>query len=160
MICIRGGSRGGPAPPYFWQSQFYFFTLHSMSEKIFLKLNMDFIVAKIRGFFGSVGGVCVCVWIEIVAATVFVQQRPNFDCYPRPFWSQKYMPDCRKSHLIFQNFSGEAPRRRSSLQRSVRGFPSLPGPPSKIPGSTPVYVLVLPQVIAVSFFTNVHSIFV
>jgi len=32
-----------------------------MSEKIFLKLNLDFIVAEIRGVFGSVGGVCVCV---------------------------------------------------------------------------------------------------
>jgi len=31
-----------------------------MSEKIFLKLGFDFIVAKIRGVFGSVG-VCVCV---------------------------------------------------------------------------------------------------
>jgi len=32
-----------------------------MSEKIFLKLNLDFIVAEIRGVFGSVKGVCVCV---------------------------------------------------------------------------------------------------
>jgi len=35
-----------------------------MSEKIFLKLNFDFIVVKIRGVFGSVGVyacVCVCV---------------------------------------------------------------------------------------------------
>jgi len=28
-----------------------------MSEKIFLKLNLDFIVAEIRGVFGSVWGV-------------------------------------------------------------------------------------------------------
>jgi len=42
------------------------------------------------------------------------------------------MPDCRKSHLIFQNFLGESPqtpRRRSRLRRSVRGFAPLPGPP-------------------------------
>jgi len=35
-----------------------------MSEKIYLKLNFDFIVAEIRGVFGSVGVyafVCVCV---------------------------------------------------------------------------------------------------
>jgi len=62
-----------------------------MSEKLFLKLNFDFIVAEIRGVFGSVGSVCVCVCLcdpiglhdksvvfyqisvgfEIVAATVF-----------------------------------------------------------------------------------------
>jgi len=68
-----------------------FFTLYTMSEKIFLKLNLDFIVAEIRGVFGRVGGVCVCVCLcdpiglhdksvvfylisvsfEIVAATVF-----------------------------------------------------------------------------------------
>jgi len=56
------GGRGARAP-YFWQSQFYFITLHAMSEKIFLKLNFDFIVAQIRGVFGSVGcimRVCVC----------------------------------------------------------------------------------------------------
>jgi len=33
-----------------------------MSEKIFLKLNCDFIVAEIRGVFGSLGVyACVCV---------------------------------------------------------------------------------------------------
>jgi len=35
--------------------------LYTMSEKIFLKLHLDFIVAEIRGVFGSVGRVCVCV---------------------------------------------------------------------------------------------------
>jgi len=51
----------GPAPhPYFWQGQVNFFTLYTMSEKIFLKLNLDFIVAEIRGVFGSVG-VYACV---------------------------------------------------------------------------------------------------
>jgi len=29
-------------------------------QKIFLKLNLDFILAEIRGVFGSVGDVCVC----------------------------------------------------------------------------------------------------
>jgi len=71
-----------------------------MSEKIFLKLNFDFIVAEIRGVFGSVGGVCVfaCVCLcdpiglhdksvvfylisvgfEIVAATVFCSAKAHF----------------------------------------------------------------------------------
>jgi len=56
-----------------------------MSERIFLKLNFDFIMAEIRGVFGSVGVyacVCVCVisrffnlisvGFEIVTATVFL----------------------------------------------------------------------------------------
>jgi len=52
--------RGGRAP-YFWQSQFYFLHCIQCLKKIFLKLNFDFIVAEIRGVFGSEGGVCVCV---------------------------------------------------------------------------------------------------
>jgi len=53
-------NQGGPAP-YFRQSQFNFFTLYTMSEKMSLKLNLDFIVAEIRGVSGSVGVyACVC----------------------------------------------------------------------------------------------------
>jgi len=61
-----GGSRraGGTGPPIFWQSQFKLFTLYTMSEKIFMKLNLDCIVAEIRGVFGSVEGVCVCVCVN------------------------------------------------------------------------------------------------
>jgi len=70
-----------------------------MSETIFLKLNFDFIVAEIREVLLEVWGVCVCVCLcdsiglhdksvvfylisvsfEIVAATVFVLQWPNFE---------------------------------------------------------------------------------
>jgi len=57
-----GGGPGGPNP-YFWQ--FYFFTLYTVSEKIFLKLNFDFIVAEIREVFGSVGLVCVCLCVSV-----------------------------------------------------------------------------------------------
>jgi len=60
VFCHPGADPGGPAP-LFWQSQFYFLKLYTMSEKLFLKLNLDIIVAEIRGVFGSVGDVCVCV---------------------------------------------------------------------------------------------------
>jgi len=58
-----GGTRGAQeARPRFGESQFNFFTLYTMSEQIFLKLNLAFIVAAIRGVFGSVGVyACVCV---------------------------------------------------------------------------------------------------
>jgi len=68
-----------------------------MSEKIFLKLNIDFTVTEIRGVFGSVGVyVCAClcdpiglhdksvvfylisVGFEIVAATVFCSAKAQF----------------------------------------------------------------------------------
>jgi len=78
---IRGGSRGaqGARAPYFWQSQFNFFTLYTMSEKIYLKLNLDFIVAEIRGVFGGVGVyACVCE-SKSWPLLFFVQQRPNFE---------------------------------------------------------------------------------
>jgi len=136
----RGGSRGWPGPPpIFGKVNFIFFTLYTMSEKIFLKLNLDFIVAEIRGVFGIVGGVCMCVNRNRGRyCFFFVHQRPNFEWYPRPCWSQKYMPDWRKSHLIFKNFLGEAPRpprQRLRLRRSVQDFTLLPGPLLKIPGS-------------------------
>jgi len=59
----------------------------------------------------------------------FVLKRPNFEWYPRPFWSQKYMPDCRKSQLIFQNFLGEAPTRALALLALCSGLCPLTGPP-------------------------------
>jgi len=55
---------GGPGPLFLAKS-ILSFTLYTMSEKIFLKLNVDFIVAEIRGVFGSVGVyVCVCVCLS------------------------------------------------------------------------------------------------
>jgi len=70
------GGRGDKAP-YFWQSQFYFLHCIQCLENIFLKLNLDFIVAEIRGVFGSVG-VNACVCIEIVAATVLCSAKAQF----------------------------------------------------------------------------------
>jgi len=61
---IQGG-RGARAPPIFGKVNFIFFTLYTVSEKIFLKLNFDFIVAEIRGVFGSVGLVCACVCVSV-----------------------------------------------------------------------------------------------
>jgi len=78
---VRGGSRGaeGSGPPIFGKVNFIFFTLYTMSEKIFLKLNLDFIVAEIRGVFGSVGVyACVCE-SKSWPLLFFVQQRPNFE---------------------------------------------------------------------------------
>jgi len=66
----------------------------------------------------------------------FVQQSPNFEWYLRPFGSQKYMPDCRKSHLIFQNFLGEA------FQTNRRRFAPLPVPPFQNSWIRPCYLLV------------------
>jgi len=56
-----GAGRGPNPPPYFRKSQFYFFTLYTMSEKIFLNLNLVFIVEKSEKFLEVLGGVCVCV---------------------------------------------------------------------------------------------------
>jgi len=46
--------------------------------------------------------------------------------------TQKYMPDCRKSHLIFQNFLVEAPRPLAGARAVGSRFGA-----SKIPGSAP-----------------------
>jgi len=52
---------GGGRAPLFLAESVLFSTLYTMSEKICLKLNLDFIVAEIRGVFGSVGCMRVCV---------------------------------------------------------------------------------------------------
>jgi len=46
----------------------------------------------------------------------------------------KNMPDCRKSHLIFQNFVGRPPDPPPALGSGLR---PLTAPLSKIPGSAP-----------------------
>jgi len=95
--CIQGRIQGGP-PALFLAKSILFFTLYTMSEKIFLKLNFNFIMVEIRGVFGSVG-VCVCVCVcvipqayttnqsflsiisvgfEIVAAIVFCSAKAQF----------------------------------------------------------------------------------
>jgi len=95
-------------------------------------------VAEIRGVFGSVGVyACVCE-SKSWPLLFFVQQKPNSEWYSRPFLSQKYMPDCRKSHLIFQNFLGEAPRPPAGARAFGALFgisPPYRAPLSKIPGS-------------------------
>jgi len=52
---------GGPRPHIFGKVSLILLHCIQCLKKIFLKLNLDFIVAEIRGVFGSVGGVCVCV---------------------------------------------------------------------------------------------------
>jgi len=126
--CLQGESRGAGARPLIFGKVNFIFTLYAMSEKIFLKLNFDFIVAEIRGVFGSVGVyacVCLCdprglhdklvVFLSNIGAFRNRGRYSFLFCkgpilIPRPFWSQKYMPDCRKSHLIFFKFSGGGPQ--------------------------------------------------
>jgi len=53
----------------------------------------------------------ISVGFEIVAATVFLFCKgPILNDIRRHSDPKKYMPDCRKSLLIFQKFLGEAPR--------------------------------------------------
>jgi len=59
---IQGRIQGAPI---FGKANFIL-TLYTISEKIFLKLNFDFIVAEIRGVFGSVGVyACVRVYVSV-----------------------------------------------------------------------------------------------
>jgi len=132
-----------------------------MSEKIFLKLNFDSIVAEMRGVFGSMGGgrmrVCVSVWshrptrqisrfylisvgFEIVAATVFSSAKAQFWMISDAILIPKIYARLQEIAFNFSKFFGGDPQttcRRSRLRRSVRGFAPLPGPLYKIPGSAP-----------------------
>jgi len=58
-LLARGGSRG--AHRLFLAKSILFATFYTMSEKIFLKLNLDFIVAEIQSFWKCGGCMRVCV---------------------------------------------------------------------------------------------------
>jgi len=90
----RGRMQGGPGSPIIGKVNFI--SLHCIQclKKLFLKLNLDFIVAEIREVFRSVGVyACVC----------------ESNSWPLLFFLFCKGPDCRKSHLIFQNFWGRPP---------------------------------------------------
>jgi len=55
-----GKRPGSPGPLFLAKLALLFYIVYNV-WKIFLTLNVDFIVAEIRGVLGSVGGVCVCV---------------------------------------------------------------------------------------------------
>jgi len=97
-----------------------------MSEKIFLKLNLDFIVAEIRGVFGSVGGVCVCVRIEIVAATVFLFCKGPIINDIRAILIPEIYARLQKIASNFSKFSGEAPRFTTCARTFGTRFGALP----------------------------------
>jgi len=125
-----GADPGGPGGPclllYFWQSRFYVLHCIQCLKKIFLKLNLDFIVAKIRGVFGSVGVyVCVCVNRNRGRYCFLFCKCPILNDI-RGHSDPKYMPDCRKSHLIFQNSLGRPPDPPPALGSGLRPFT---GPP-------------------------------
>jgi len=60
-VADPGGGPGGPGPPIFGKVNLIFFTLYTMSEKKFLKLNLDFIVAaeEFLEVWGCMRHVCV-----------------------------------------------------------------------------------------------------
>jgi len=80
--------QGGPGPPIFGKVNFIFFTLYTMSGKNIFEIEFGFYSGRNPRSFGSMGGVYVCVWIEIVAATVFCSVKPHFEWYPKPFQPQ------------------------------------------------------------------------
>jgi len=49
-----------------------------MSEKIFLELNFDFIVAEIQGVFAEVWGVCVCEAVCVCVSRPYTTNQSFF----------------------------------------------------------------------------------
>jgi len=99
---------------------------------MFLKLNLDFIVAEIRGVFGSVGVyACVCEsksWPLLLFGAAKAQLWMISEAILIP----KIYARLQEIASNFSKFSRGGtliPRRRSSLWRSVRGFAPLPSPP-------------------------------
>jgi len=141
---IQGG--GGPGPPIFGKVSFIFLHCIQCLKNIF-EIEFWFYSGRNPKSFWKCGGVCVCVClcdpiglhdksfifylisVGIVTATVFfVLQRPNFEWYPTPFWSQKYMPGWIATNFSKFSEGGPSPCQRSRLRRSVRGFAPLHPP--------------------------------
>jgi len=133
---------GGPGPPYFWQSQFYFLHCIQCLNKIVLKLNFDFIVAEIRGVFLEVWGVytCVCLCDPIGLhdkSVVFLSNIGGFRNCGRYCFLFCKGPILNEAILIpriyarlqqiasnFSKFSWEASRRRSRFLARFGASPS------------------------------------
>jgi len=132
MRASLGADPGGPAPLFLAKSVLFFYIVHNVRKNIF-EIEFGFYSGRNPRSFWKCGRCMrVCVNRNRGHYCFFCSAKAQFWMISEAFWSQKYMPDCRKSHLIFQNFLGEAPqtsRRRSHLRRSVRGFVPLPGPP-------------------------------
>jgi len=100
--------QGGPPPPIFGKVNFIFYIVYNVWKSIF-EIEFTFYSGQNPSFWKCWGMyACVCE-SKSWPLLFFVLQRHHFEWYPRPFWSQKYMPDCKKSHLIFQNFLGRPP---------------------------------------------------
>jgi len=123
----RGGSGGGPGPPIFGKVSFIFYIVYNVWKNIF-EIEFKFNSGRNPTGFWKCGGVCVCVWIEIVAATVFCSAKAPFWIISEAILIPKIYARLQEIASNFSKFSGEAPRRRSRHWRSVRGFAPLPAP--------------------------------
>jgi len=75
-VADPGGPRP-PGPPIFGKVNVIFFTLYTMSKNIF-EIEFGFYSGRNPRNVWKCGGVCVCAWIEIVAATVFCSAKARF----------------------------------------------------------------------------------
>jgi len=143
---IQGGP-GGPAPLFLAVNFVYIvYTLYNVWKNIF-EIEFWFYSGRNPMSFWKCGGcmhVCVCLCESIGLhdkSVVFLSNIGGFRnrgrycllfckgpiLIQRPFWSPKYMPDCRKLHLIFQkNFWGKPPDPPPALGS---GLHPLTGPP-------------------------------
>jgi len=128
-----------------------------MSGKIFLKLNFNFIVAKIREVFGNVVCVCVCrdpvglhdksvvfylisVGFEIVAATVFCSAKARFWMTFDAILIPKIYDRLQKIASNISKFSGGGPQTPAGARAfgaQFRASPPYRPTISKIFGSAP-----------------------
>jgi len=124
-----------------------------MSEKNILEIKFGFYSGRNPRSFWKCGGVCVCVWIEIVADTVFCSAKAQFWMISESILIPKIYARLQEIASNFSKFSGGDPQTQrirdlviialynSTLYltlpyltprwRSVRGFAPLPGPPFK-----------------------------
>jgi len=134
-----GGSRGAGGPASLFSAKSILFsTLYTMSEKDCFEIEFGFYSCRNpRSFWKCWGCMRVCVNRNRGRYCFLFCKGPILNDIRGHSDPKKYMPDCRKSHLLFQKFLGR-PRRRSRPRRSVGALPPTGPPLSKISGSAPV----------------------
>jgi len=134
------GGREARAPLFLAKSIQFFYIVYNVWKNIF-EIEFVFYSGRNPRSFWKCGGVCVCVWIEIVATTVFCSAKAQFWMISEAILILKIYAKVQEIASNFLKFSGGGPPYPPpALAPSAlgSGFRPLTGPLiSKIPGSAP-----------------------
>jgi len=143
ITTISGGSRGaGRGPPIVGKVNLIFYVVYNVWKNI-LQIQFGFYSGRNPRSCWKCGGVCVCVWIKIVAATVFCSAKARFWIISEAILIPKIYARLQEIASNFSKFSGGGPQTPAGALAFGARFgasPSYRAPLSKIPGSAPGHI--------------------